>query len=424
LKTVHVFEQWVLVFLRLTCSCSYINALARISGPHEVTYRKPGGDSKVVTAEAILIAVGGRPTIPSGVPGAAEYAITSDDIFSLGRAPGKTLVVGASYIALECAGFLTGLGYDTTVAVRSILLRGFDRQCADKIGEIMDAYGTTFLRDVVPFSISKAASGQLEVKLADSKTGSVIRTEVYDTVLLATGRTPDTASIGLETVGVSVTQNGKISVVNEATNVPGIYAVGDCTTTDVKFYDSHWANPELTPAAIKAGQLLVSRLFGGGTETMDYTLLPTTVFTPTEYGVVGISEEEAVEMFGADDVEVYLSEFSSLEIQAAHRAGRRKGEIAPGDEEEPELPPVCLSKLVCRKSEAERVVGFHFVGPNAGEMTQGFALALRLGAKKKDFDTLVGIHPTDAESFCDLSVTRSSGVDWVASGGCGGGVCG
>jgi len=149
---------------------------------------------------------------------------------------------------------------------------------------------------------------------------------------------------------------------------------------------------------------------------MDASLIPTTEFTPFEYGRVGLSEEEADEKFGKEDIEVYCSEFESLEAGAAHRHA-----AVPAGED---FGTNCLAKLVCVKSKQDLVVGFHFVGPNAGEVTQGFALALRLGAKKSDFDSVVGIHPTDAESFMSALVRRSSGEEFESAGGCGGGKCG
>jgi len=156
---------------------------------------------------------------------------------------------------------------------------------------------------------------------------------------------------------------------------------------------------------------------------MNYHLVPTTVFTPFEYGAIGFSEEKAIELYGAQDVQVYLSEFSTLEIFAAHRKPKVLLQEKKADEED-DFPTNSLAKLVCRKSENDKVVGFHYVGPNAGEVTQGFALALKVGVTKKDFDDVVGIHPTDAESFMALGVLKSSGQEWVSAGGCGGGKCG
>ncbi|CAN0163836.1 unnamed protein product [Ectocarpus sp. 6 AP-2014] len=396
---------------------TYVNGLARLTGPHEVTCEKRGKETKH-TAARVIIAVGGRPVIPDDVPGAREHALTSDDLFSLRTSPGKTLVVGASYIALECAGFMRELGLDVTVAVRSILLRGFDQQVAEKLGDVMKDLGVKFVRPAVPSKIEKTSDGKLEVTLVDSKSGEEVSKNTYDSVFYATGRKADTSGIGLETAGVKVIPNGKIPVENEQTNVEHIFAIGDCTSVDVMFHESHWANPELTPVAVQAGELLASRLYARATEQMDYSLVATAVFTPVEYGCCGLSEEDAIRLYGEDDVETYLFGFGTLEQSAAHRVKHVEGE------EEDDMPATNLSKLVCLKSQGEKVIGFHFVGPNAGEITQGFGLAVRLGAKKSDFNKLVGIHPSDAESFCAMGITRSSGVSFVAEGGCGGGVCG
>ena len=146
--------------------------------------------------------------------------------------------------------------------------------------------------------------------------------------------------------------------------------------------------------------------------------LKRTMYFSSLHTQVGQSEEEAIAQYGIEDVEVYLSEFTTLELSAVHRNKH------PMHGEDEAFGPTCLSKLVCVKSLDERVVGFHFIGPNAGEITQGFALAVKMGATKAQFDSVVGIHPTDAESFCALSTTKRSGVSWVAEGGCGGGVCG
>lgn len=382
----------------------YLNQCARFAGPNSVEYTDSDGTVKTLTAAHICISVGGRPTIPDDVPGAREFAISSDDIFSLKQCPGKTLVVGASYIALECAGFLNELGLDVTVAVRSILLRGFDRQCSEKIGSLMADIGVKFKYGPLPTNIEKTDEG-LKVTFTD---GSV---ETYTTVLYATGRTADTAGLCLEKAGVIANKNGKINVTNEVTNVPNIYAIGDIIEGGL----------ELTPVAIRAGEMLARRLFAGSTEQMDYVNVPTTVFTPFEYGAVGYSEEGAEEKFGKENIETYLFEFASLELGAAHR---HKVEARRADEYDDQLGLPCLSKLVCLKNENERVVGFHYVGPNAGEITQGFALAVILGATKKDFNKVIGIHPTDAESFTTMDITRSSGESFAASGGCGGGKCG
>ena len=390
-----------------SANVEYINALASFQDPHTLAYQVRGQEPATLRARHILIATGGRPTIPDDVPGAREHAITSDDIFSLRtKAPGRTLCVGASYIALECAGFLTEIGCDVTVAVRSILLRGFDRQCADKIGEMMRLTGTAFKEGALPSSMEKGEDGRISVTFSDGSS------DVYDTVFYAIGRTADTAGLNLEAAGIAAAKNGKFELADDTfADQPHIHAVGDVLQ----------GRPELTPVAIKAGEILAKRLFAGATQAMRYDLIPTTVFTPYEYGTVGLTEEEAIAKYGEEELEVYLKEWSTLEHGAVHRI---KHANVGADEFDQELPPSNLMKLICLKAESERVVGFHFVGPNAGEVTQGFALALKLGATKADFDDVVGIHPTDAEGFCDLTTTRRSGESWVAAGGCGGGRCG
>jgi len=386
----------------------YINALASFQDPHTLAYQVWGQEPTTLRARHIVIATGGRPIIPDDVPGAREYAITSDDIFSLRSKsnPGKTLCIGASYIALECAGFLTEIGCDVTVAVRSVLLRGFDRQCADKIGEMMRLMGTKFMMGVLPSRMEKNEDGRISVTFSDGLS------DVYDTVLYAIGRSADTAGLNLEAAGIAAAKNGKFQLADDTfAEQPHIHAVGDVLQ----------GRPELTPVAIKAGEILARRIFAGTTQTMRYDLVPTTVFTPCEYGTVGLTEEEAVALYGEDELEVYIKEWTTLEHGAVHRVKHANVDASEFDQE---LPPSNLMKLICIKAENERVVGFHFVGPNAGEVTQGFTLALKLGATKADFDDVLGIHPTDAEGFCDLSVTRRSGESWLAAGGCGGGRCG
>ncbi len=176
-----------------SANVTYINALAKFNSPHEIVYNLKD-EEKVITGKYILIAVGGRPHIPSDVAGAREYAITSDDIFSLKKSPGKSLVVGASYIALECAGFLTKLGLPTTVAVRSILLRGFDRQCSEKIGQMMEAFGTKFYRGSLPTSLVKQDDGRILVTFSGEREPEVSLL-VNDAALTMFSRKPSIACL-------------------------------------------------------------------------------------------------------------------------------------------------------------------------------------------------------------------------------------
>jgi thioredoxin reductase (NADPH) len=261
----------------------YLNKLGKFTGPNTLECIDAKGRSKTITAARFVIAVGGRPT-PLSCPG-GEFAISSDDLFSLEKSPGKTCVVGAGYVALECAGFIAGLHQgDVTVLVRSIPLRGFDRDIVEKVQSYMEGHKIKIVSPVTPTSIEKLPSGQLQVQFSNGES------DTFDTVLCAVGRSADTSSLGLETVGVTTnSNNGKISCKNEQTNVPHVYAIGDVVANA----------PELTPVAILAGKLLARRLFGDSTEVMNYKDVATAVFTPLEIGTVGLSEEDAITKYGA-----------------------------------------------------------------------------------------------------------------------------
>ena len=260
---------------------TYMNALASFpdnNDGHTLHYIKRFKEKEPpvpLTFAKVLIAVGGRPTIPASVPGAVEHAITSDDIFYLSKSPGRTLVVGGGYIALECGGFLKECGFDIDIAVRSIVLRGFDRDCTNKIYEHMVGNGTNFLmRTNITQIVKNDDTGKLAVTMDID--GGAPRVEEYDTVMYATGRTADTQNLKLSNLNdaLVVDPYGKLNCVNEQTVVPHVYAVGDVLV----------GRPELTPVAIQAGELLARRLYKGATKTMNYDLICTTVFTPAEYG--------------------------------------------------------------------------------------------------------------------------------------------
>ncbi|CAG5135490.1 unnamed protein product, partial [Candidula unifasciata] len=370
---------------------NYINAYAEFVDPHTIKAVKKNKSEQIITAAHVILATGERPRYLE-IPGAREYCITSDDLFSLPYCPGKTLCVGASYVSLECAGFLAGLGLDTTVMVRSILLRGFDQQCAESIGKYMGDHGVKFIRGAVPTKIEQLQKGEPGRYRVTAKTdeGKEI-VEEYNTVLLAIGRDPCTKGIGLENVGVNLNPNNNRVITDrtECTNVKNIYAIGDIGD----------GRPELTPVAIHAGKLLSRRLFTKSQAVVDYTNIATTVFTPLEYGCIGYSEEAAIEKFGADKIEVYHSYFMPLEWTVPHRAEN-----------------TCYAKLICNLADQERVIGFHVLGPNAGEITQGYAVAMKKGVTKEDFDATIGIHPTCSEIFTTLHVTKRSGESAEVTG--------
>ncbi|XP_075072762.1 thioredoxin reductase 2, mitochondrial isoform X2 [Mixophyes fleayi] len=368
----------------------YFNLKASLVDDHTVHGLTNAGKETVVTANNIVLATGGRPKYPKNIPGAVEHGITSDDLFWLKESPGKTLVVGASYVSLECAGFLSGLGLDATVMVRSISLRGFDQQMAALVTDYMESYGTKFLRKSIPSRVEKLESGKLQVtwKNVDSDKEGV---DIYDTVMWAIGRAPETKYLNLEKVGVNIKPDtGKIIVdASETTSVPNIFAIGDITES----------RPELTPTAIAAGKLLARRLFNKSTELMDYDSVPTTVFTPLEYGCVGLTEEDAIGFHGEDAIEVFHAFYKPLEFTVATRDSSQ-----------------CYIKMICLKEPQQRILGLHFTGPNAGEVIQGFALGIKCGATYSQLMNTVGIHPTCAEEVTKLHITKRSGLDPTVTG--------
>jgi len=210
-------------------------------------------------------------------------------------------------------------------------------------------------------------------------------------VVFAIGRDACTSNIGLDKVGVKLNpKNGKIiHDAAEKSNIDHVFAIGD--VLDDK--------PELTPVAIQAGKNLAKRLAGVSSALTDYVNVCTTVFTPLEYGTCGLSEDDAIKQYGEADIEVYHANFQPLEWTVSHRENS-----------------ACYCKLVCVKSQAEKVVGFHYLGPNAGEVTQGFGMAIKMGATKAHFDDLIGIHPTTAENFTTMEITKSSGNDPTLTG--------
>ncbi|XP_028312989.1 thioredoxin reductase 2, tandem duplicate 2 isoform X2 [Gouania willdenowi] len=367
----------------------YLNLRGSLVNEHTVKGLNKAGKETILTAKNIVIATGGRPKFPVNVPGAAEYGITSDDIFWLRKSPGKTLVVGASYVSLECAGFLTGISLDATVMVRSIALRGFD-QIAGLVTDYMEAYGTRFLWKCVPKRVERLASGALQVTWANASTGSEEK-DTFDSVLWAVGRAPETKILGLDKLGVKLnSETGKIIVAaDESTSVPNIYAFGDIGE----------GRPELTPTAVKAGKLLARRLAGHSTELMNYDNVPTTVFTPLEYGCMGLSEEEAERRHGKDGIEVYHAFYKPLEFTVADRDASQ-----------------CYLKVICERGGHQTILGLHFTGPNAGEVTQGFALGIQCGATYSHLLQTVGIHPTCAEEVVKVSITKRSGLDATVTG--------
>ncbi|WHI47823.1 glutathione-disulfide reductase [Microbulbifer sp. JMSA004] len=336
-----------------------LNGRASINGPHSVVV-----NGKEVTAERILVATGGWPFIPD-IPG-REFALTSNEVFSMEAFPKRVLVVGGGYIAVEFAGIFAGLGANVHLSYRrDLFLRGFDRDIRSFVRDEMQKkkIELKFNHNVV--SIEKLQDGSL---LAHADDGSSIN---VDMVLYATGRVANTAGLGLQEQGVVLHKDGTISVDdNFRTSVQSIYALGDVT-----------GEPQLTPVALAEAMALVKHWRTGETAEIDYNNIPTAVFCQPNIGTVGLSEEEARD--SGLSVTIYKSEFRPMRHTVSGNSERT------------------LMKLVV-DAASDKVIGVHMVGDDAGEIIQGIAIALKAGATKSTFDSTIGIHPTAAEEFVTM----------------------
>ncbi len=321
-----------------------------------------------ITADHILIATGGRPSRPD-IKG-AEHGIDSDGVFALNALPKRVAVVGAGYIAVELAGVLNSLGAETHLFVRqNTPIRSFDPLIIDTLVEVLTQDDITLHSKAIPQEVIKNADGSLTLKLEDG------RETVVDTLVWAIGREPATDKINLAATGVATNERGFIKVDKyQNTNVKGIYAVGDIIEGGI----------ELTPVAVAAGRRLSERLFNNRpTEHLDYNLVPTVVFSHPPIGTIGLTEPKAVEQYGAENVKVYKSSFTPMySAVTQHRQP-------------------CRMKLVCVGKD-EKIVGLHGIGFGVDEMIQGFAVAIKMGATKADFDNTVAIHPTGSEEFVTM----------------------
>ena len=343
-----------------------MDAHATLVDPHRVS-----ADGKIWSAAHILLATGGTPNVPK-VPG-AELVCTSNDMFDLEPFPQRLLVVGGGYIACEFASIFNGLGSSVVQLYRGEqVLRGFDGDVRQFIAAELRKTGVDLRLACDVQRISRVDDG-LEVELDGA--AAVGQRLVVDKVLYATGRVPNVRGLGLHALGVAIGKDGGVEVgANYQTSVPSIYAVGDVT-----------ARVQLTPVALGEAMVVVDHLFGPvegkAARSMSYQYIPTAVFTHPNIGTVGYSEEDARAKFG--QVTIYRSEFKALKHTLSGSSERT------------------LMKLVVEDA-TDRVVGLHMVGPDAGEVVQGFAVAMKAGATKAVFDSTIGIHPTAAEEFVTM----------------------
>jgi glutathione reductase (NADPH) len=343
-------------------SIDEISGLARFSDPHTL---EAGGER--YTAEHIVVSVGGYPAVPD-IPG-ANLGITSDGFFDLGQQPERVAVVGAGYIAVELAGMLRAMGSQVTMFLRrEQLLRRFDAMLRETLMEELVNDGIDILSSVKLKEIRRESDGTLTILCQDNT-----RVGGFNCLIWATGRTPASAALNLQSAGVEVDAEGYITTDRyQNTSVPGVYAVGDVT-----------GQAQLTPVAIAAGRRLGDRLYGGmQNRYLPYDNIPTVIFSHPPIGTVGLTEDEARDMHG-DAVKTYQTRF----IPMYHALTERKRRTA--------------MKLVTVGAQ-EKLVGCHIIGLGADEMLQGFAVALRMGATKKDLDDTVAIHPTSAEELVTM----------------------
>ena len=341
---------------------SLLRARATLSAERTVT-----AADREYRAEHIVLATGGHPVVPS-IPG-ADLGITSDGFFELPERPASVAIIGSGYVAVELGGVFSALGSQLSLVLRGDrLLRSFEPFLGEYLMETMRAEGVQIETQAVPSALSRDAAGLLTLELSDGR-----RLGPFHCVLWAISRIGALSGLCLEPLHVARDANGFVHTdAYQQTNVPGLYAIGDVT-----------GRVPLTPVAIAAGRRLSDRLFGGQAERrLDYENIPTVLFSHPPIGTVGMSEAEAQRRHG-ESVKVYTRSFVPL----YHAITARK--------------PKTLMKLVTAGPE-EKVVGVHIVGPGADEMLQGFAVALRMGATKQDFDDTVAIHPTSAEELVTM----------------------
>jgi glutathione reductase (NADPH) len=323
-------------------------------------------DGREFEADRIVIATGGRPIVPD-IPG-AELGITSDGFFELEERPQRVLIAGSGYVSVELAGVFNALGSDVQLIVRKdSILRSFDAMLSTQLMESMDKDGIELDTGVIPASVERTDAG-IVLHAEDGRSFGPV-----DCLVWAVGRSPNTESLAAVNAGVEQDRYGFVPTDEyQQTNVENIFALGDVT-----------GRAALTPVAIAAGRRLADRLYGGMEgRHLEYELIPTVIFSHPSIGTIGLTEDEARAEYG-DDIKVYTSGFVGMYYALGTTKQRS------------------IMKLITAGPD-ERVVGCHVIGEGADEMMQGFAVAMRMGATKKDFDDTVAIHPTSSEELVTM----------------------
>ncbi|KAH8175647.1 pyridine nucleotide-disulfide oxidoreductase domain-containing protein [Sarocladium implicatum] len=355
----------------------YLHGWGRLLSRNQAEVTLDDGSKVIVNAKKILVAVGGRPTIPPEIPG-SEHGMNSDGFFDIARQPKKVALVGAGYIAVEFAGMFNALGTETHLFIRhDTFLRSFDPMIQESVTKEYERLGVNLHKRTNLTKVEKGADGKLTLTYKDDA-GNESTVADVDDLIWAVGRTPETQGIGLEEAGVKINDKGYIEVDEyQNTSVDNIYALGDVT-----------GQVELTPVAIAAGRRLAARLFGPkefSTAKLNYDNIPSVVFAHPEVGSIGLTEPQAIEKYGKENLKIYKTNFTAMYYAMM----------------EPEDKAPTSYKLITHGPE-EKVVGLHIMGLGSGEMLQGFGVAVKMGATKADFDSCVAIHPTSAEELVTL----------------------
>jgi len=351
----------------------YLHGTASFVDRHTVKVALDDQTEVSIKAKKILVAVGGHPNLPP-VEG-AEFGITSDGFFDLEKQPKKAAVVGAGYIAIEMAGMFAALGTETHLFIRhETFLRTFDPMVQEKVTAEYERAGIHIHRNSSQSKVEDLGNGMKKLHYKDKDGEGSME---IDTLLWAIGRSPEVEKLNLEVTKVETDDKGHIKTDDyQNTNVDNIFALGDVCDRGY----------ELTPVAIAAGRRLSDRLFGGVADAhLDYSNIPSVVFSHPEVGSIGLTEPDARKKFGDDNIKVYNSNFTDMYYAMM----------------EPDEKSPTSYKLICAGKE-EKVVGLHILGINSSEVLQGFGVAIKMGATKADFDRCVAIHPTSAEELVTL----------------------